>query len=73
LTELAGCKNDYRVKSLVALAKHYEHAERNHARALEFTLEALKHGDGEELKRRRARLEKRLGGSSEQWSVIGGQ
>jgi hypothetical protein len=31
------------VKSLVALAKHYEHMDRNHARALEFTLEALRH------------------------------
>jgi uncharacterized protein len=75
LTELAGCKNDYRTKSLVELAKHYEHAERNHALALEFTLEALKHGGGgeqgsgardqgtglgEELRRRKARLEKRL-------------
>ena len=58
LRELAGCKNDYRVKSLVALAKHYEHMDRNHARALEFTLEALKHQES---------------GARDQWSGARGQ
>ena len=60
LTELAGVRNEYRAKALVELAKHYEHEERNHAMALEFTLAALELEESEELRRRKLRLEKRL-------------
>src|SRR3954453_3336155 len=36
ITELAECRNPYRARALEALAKHYEHRERNYAMALEF-------------------------------------
>ena len=39
-TELAGCRNDYRVDALEELAKFYEHEETNYAMALEFTRRA---------------------------------
>ncbi len=41
LTELAGCRNDYRVCALEELAKYYEHEERNYGIALEFTKQAI--------------------------------
>lgn len=59
-TELAGCRNPYRVSALEELAKYYEHEERNYAMGLELTNEALRHQDSAALQHRRARLERRL-------------
>lgn len=59
-TELAGCRNEYRVNALEELAKHYEHEQRNYVVALEFTNRALHHCDSPALRRRQDRLAKRL-------------
>lgn len=59
-TELAGCRNGWRIPALEELAKYYEHRERNYPMALEFTLNALDHGESESLQRRRERLQRRL-------------
>lgn len=59
LTELAGCRNEYRVAALEELAKFYEHEERNYALALDFTEQALRHEDTLPLRHRQARLVKR--------------
>ncbi len=59
-TELAGCRNEYRVPALKELAKYYEHEERNFAIALEFTHQALLYGETPELMHRKTRLERRL-------------
>jgi uncharacterized protein YprB with RNaseH-like and TPR domain len=59
-TELAQCRNAFRLSALEELAKFYEHKERNYAMALEFTLSALSHEDSEPLRHRRERLERRL-------------
>jgi uncharacterized protein YprB with RNaseH-like and TPR domain len=59
-SELATCRNLYRLAALEELAKYYEHRERNYAMALEFTLTALQHEDSEGLQRRRLRLERRV-------------
>jgi uncharacterized protein len=60
LTELAGCRNHYRVCALEELAKYYEHEERNYAVALEFTKQALACEYSPALARRKERLERRL-------------
>ncbi|HEX4769200.1 MAG TPA: ribonuclease H-like domain-containing protein [Bryobacteraceae bacterium] len=60
LTELAGCRNDYRVSALEELAKFYEHEERNYAMALDFTEQALQHEETTALRHRHARLLKRI-------------
>lgn len=62
--ELAQSPNPYRVAALEALAKHYEHREKNYAIALEMVASARAAGDSEELARRQARLEKRLAAQS---------
>ncbi len=59
-TELATCRNDYRVCALEELSKHYEHETRNYALALEFTNQALAFTASPTLEHRRARLERRL-------------
>jgi len=59
-TELASCRNLYRLAALEELAKYYEHRERNYTMALEFTLHALELHDTEPLRRRRLRLERRV-------------
>ena len=59
-TELAACRNDYRVPALEELAKFYEHQERNYVLALDFTEQALSHRITEELNQRRMRLQRRL-------------
>lgn len=59
-TELASCRNPFRVHALEELAKYYEHAQRNYALGLEFTNQALSHRDSPALQRRKSRLEKRL-------------
>ncbi len=59
-TELAGCRNLFRINAYEELAKHYEHRERNYSMALEMTCAALESHDTEALRRRKARLERRI-------------
>jgi uncharacterized protein YprB with RNaseH-like and TPR domain len=59
-TDLACCRNAFRLQALEELAKHYEHRQRNYRMALEVTLTALEHSQSDSLLRRRARLERRL-------------
>jgi len=60
VTELAGTRNPYRVRALEALAKHYEHRERNYAMALEMTRTARGLEDSPAIRRRETRLKARL-------------
>ena len=60
VTELAGTRNPYRVRALEALAKHYEHRERNYAMALEMTRTARELEDSPAIRRRELRLKVRL-------------
>jgi uncharacterized protein YprB with RNaseH-like and TPR domain len=60
MTELAASRNPYRVRALEALAKHYEHAERNYAMALEMTRAALEIEVTPALRRREVRLKTRM-------------
>jgi tetratricopeptide (TPR) repeat protein len=60
LTDLGACRNPFRVSALEELAKYYEHRERKYAMALEFTRTALEHADTEALRRREARLARRV-------------
>jgi uncharacterized protein YprB with RNaseH-like and TPR domain len=60
ITELAGSRNPFRAKALEALAKHYEHNERNCGMALEMTRAALAIAETPQLRRREERLRKRL-------------
>jgi uncharacterized protein len=60
LKELSGCRNPYRMQALEALAKHYEHREKNYALALEMIGCARAIEDSEEFRKRAARLERRL-------------
>jgi len=59
-TDLAGCRNPFRVKALEELAKHFEHREKDYARAMEITREALQHEDTLVLRKREERLSRRL-------------
>ena len=61
-TDLAQCRNPYRVCALEELAKHYEHRERNYSMALEFTRAALEIEDAPELRHREERLKRRVAG-----------
>ncbi len=58
-TELAGCRNPYRVAAFEELAKFYEHKEKNYALALDFTCEAMRHSRSPDLEMRKSRLEAR--------------
>ena len=60
LTDLAASRNPWRAAALTELAKYYEHRERNYSMALEMTRSALDLEPSEALRRREARLEKRL-------------
>jgi uncharacterized protein YprB with RNaseH-like and TPR domain len=60
LTDLAQCRNPFRVPSLEALAKFYEHREKDYAMALEMVRSARALTDSEELSRRETRLRRRL-------------
>ncbi|HEY2845056.1 MAG TPA: ribonuclease H-like domain-containing protein [Bryobacteraceae bacterium] len=62
--DLAAVRNSYRVPALEELAKHYEHREKNPARALETTRTALAHSDTPALRRREERLVKRTNAHS---------
>jgi len=59
VTELAATRNPFRVRALEALAKHYEHRQRNHAMALEMTRAALALEDTPALRRRQERLQRK--------------
>jgi hypothetical protein len=67
LTELAASRNPYRVRALEALAKHYEHAERNCAMALEMTRAALEIEVSPALRRREQRLKTRMERTGQTW------
>ncbi len=60
LTDLTLSRNPYRCAAYEALAKYYEHRERNTAMALEMTHAALAVEDSPELRKREQRLERRL-------------
>ena len=60
VAELAGARNPYRARALEALAKHYEHRERNYTMALEFTRTALQFADTPACRKREERLRKRI-------------
>jgi uncharacterized protein YprB with RNaseH-like and TPR domain len=62
VTDLAASRNPYRVRALEALAKHYEHRERNYAMALEMTRSALAEEDSPEIRKREQRLKLRVAG-----------
>lgn len=60
LNELTESRNPYRIAALEALAKHYEHREKNYLKALELMRTARAIEDSPELMHRYARLEKRV-------------
>jgi tetratricopeptide (TPR) repeat protein len=60
LAELAECQNPFRSSALIELAKHYEHHERNYAKALQLTRCALQAEDTQALRHREARLQRRV-------------
>jgi tetratricopeptide (TPR) repeat protein len=55
-TELAGLRCAHQVDALIALAKYYEHRERNYTKAAEFTEGALSLDDRADLRHRLDRL-----------------
>lgn len=59
-TDLSGSRNPFRVKAFSELAKHAEHAEKNYAKALALTREALSFETSLELEKREQRLNKKL-------------
>ncbi len=59
-TDLGAVRNAFRVQALEELAKHYEHRQKDLARALEATRAALGHLDSPGLRRREQRLESRI-------------
>jgi uncharacterized protein YprB with RNaseH-like and TPR domain len=58
--DLAAARNPFQRQALEEIAKHYEHRRRDPARALEFTEAALRIAEDAELRRRQARLRRRL-------------
>ncbi len=61
LQDLAESPNPYRGRALEALARHYEHGARDCRKALEMTMAALGLLETAPLRRREARLRKRIG------------
>ena len=59
-SDLAASKNPFRPRAFEALAKHYEHREKNHAMALQMTRSALALEDSPALRKREQRLLRRL-------------
>jgi uncharacterized protein YprB with RNaseH-like and TPR domain len=57
--DLGAVKNAFRCQALQELAKHYEHAERDYALALEMTSAAQQVSPAPELERRRLRLDRK--------------
>ena len=60
LADLAVSPNPYRLRALEALAKYYEHRERNYAMALEMARTARGLADTPEIRKREQRLKQRL-------------
>jgi len=58
--DLASSRNPYRTKALTALAKRAEHAEKDYAKALALTRDALALEPSLELEKREQRLKKKL-------------
>jgi uncharacterized protein len=58
--DLSASSNAFRVPALEELAKHYEHRQKDPARALETTRAALAHADTPALRRREERLVRRM-------------
>ena len=58
-TDLAECRNKFRVQAMEELAKHYEHREKDHTRALELTRAALALEETASLQKREERLSRR--------------
>jgi uncharacterized protein YprB with RNaseH-like and TPR domain len=58
-TDLAESRNAFRVRAMEELAKHYEHREKNYARALELTRGALEYEESVGLRKREERLSRR--------------
>ena len=65
LTELAGSRNPFRAAAMTELAKHYERRERDYAKALELTRSALELEDTDALRRREARLQRRIASAAD--------
>ncbi len=59
-TELSESRNPFRAKAFSELAKQAEHGEKNYARALELTREALSLDPSVDLEKREQRLKKKL-------------
>lgn len=59
--DLTESRNPYRVAALEELAKHHEHALRDTAMALEFTLTALQYEESARLRKREERLRRKIG------------
>ena len=62
--DLAAVRNPFRISALEELAKHYEHRQKDPARALETTRAALAHEDTPALRRREERLVRRTASRS---------
>ncbi len=62
--DLADCRNAYRAKALVELAKHYERREKNAGAALEFVERALALENGAALEARAERLRRKIAGKA---------
>jgi uncharacterized protein YprB with RNaseH-like and TPR domain len=60
ITELTESRNPYRARALEALAKHYEHRERNYTMALDLTLAALSLAESPTCRKREQRLRKKV-------------
>ncbi|MEO7144479.1 MAG: ribonuclease H-like domain-containing protein [Bryobacteraceae bacterium] len=61
-TDLSASRNPFRAPAYEELAKHYEHHERNAAMALEMTRAGLAIEDSAALRKREARLTRRIAG-----------
>jgi uncharacterized protein len=59
-TDLVECRNKFRVQAMEELAKHYEHRDKDCAKALEMTRAALALEETTSLQKREERLQKRL-------------
>jgi tetratricopeptide (TPR) repeat protein len=57
--DLASSRNAFRVRAMEELAKHYEHEEKDYAKALEWTRQALAIEESEDLRKREDRLLRR--------------
>ena len=66
-TDLAECRNKFRVQAMEELAKHYEHREKDHTRALELTRAALALEETASLQKREERLRTRARKALKEW------